>query len=225
MSGLRRKPFALRNNEVDMKDFDWEIYLLNYPELVNQGIRTKIDACDHYKKTGFLQKRSYQIPTSFNSERYIRAHGHLGLATPREAYIHFMKIGTVVRKNEGMKRVSQSYRLPIGQPQIRKPVIIQNRLLNKKNNQTTITIQPIPKNPLLRPQRSVPPRRNFNAPVVPTKVQVAQQKRQPASLNKITHTHTKRKVREILPGELVLREPPSSYFARMNILGPPRYLN
>ena len=89
--GSIRKPAVLRNMGVDMKDFDWEVYLLNHPDLVAKGIRTKNDACNHFKATGYWEKRSFQVPSSFNAERYMKFHSHLGLKSPRDAYIHFMK--------------------------------------------------------------------------------------------------------------------------------------
>lgn len=81
-----------------MSDFDWEVYLFKYPDLIQQGIRTKKDACLHYKNSGFLENRNCSLPSSFDAEKYIRLYRHLGLKTPKDAYLHYMKIGTFFNK-------------------------------------------------------------------------------------------------------------------------------
>lgn len=84
--------------DIDMSDFDWEIYLFKYPDLIQQGIRTKQDACRHYKNYGFSENRNCMVPSSFDAEKYIRLYRFLGLKTPKDAYLHYMKIGTFLNK-------------------------------------------------------------------------------------------------------------------------------
>lgn len=221
MSGITRKPAVLRNIGVDMKDFDWEVYLLNHPDLVAKGIRTKNDACNHFKASGYWEKRSSQIPPSFNSERYIKFHSQLGLKSPREAYIHFMKVGSVIKRNEGFKRTSQPYRTPVAS-QYRRPVIINTKsaAVVKPNNKAPTTIHPLPNPSFQRPRRVVQPM------VVKHHVaSVRQQQKSNSIIPSLLSMNTKRNIRQPKPGELVLREPPSSYFARLGVLGPPKYLN
>lgn len=192
-----RKPVVLRKNNVDMTNFDWEVYLLNHPELALKGIRTKNDACNHYRTIGYWEKWSFQVPPSFNAERYIQSHSHLDLKSPRDAYLHFMKIGTIIRRNEGVKRTSQAYRVPATRPPY-----------HRKHAMPNSTPPPPPPRPL-------PPRRIAQPAVV--------KQLQPLRPNILFHA--KRKMREPKPGELVLREPPSVYFARMGVLGSPKYIN
>lgn len=219
MRVFKRIPAVLKFQDVDMKDFDWEIYLLNYPELVAKGIRSKNDAYNHYRRTGHLENRTSQIPSSFNAERYIRFHGHLGLKTPREAYIHYMRIGKVVKRNEGQRRTAQPYRVPAATSQSRRPV--SNTKVAAKQNKPPVTIHPLP-NPFQRPRRVVQP--------VIVKSHTPTIMKQPhRRVNQVTPSlfsfHGKRNVKQPKPGELVLRESPSSYFARLGVLGPPRYVN
>ncbi len=222
MSGFKRKPVVLQNMGVDMKDFDWEVYLLNYPELVAKGIRTKNDACGHYKASGYWEKRSSQVPASFNAERYMKFHSHLGLKSPRDAYIHFMRIGSVIKRNNDFKRTSQPYRTPVAS-QYRRPVITNTKTaaVTAKPSKPSTTIHPLPNPSFQRPRRVVQP--------VVVKHHVAtvrqQQHQRSDSIIPSLLTMNKRNVRQPKPGELVLREPPSSYFARMGVLGPPRYVN
>ena len=74
-----------------LKKFDWEIYLLNYPELTD--LQTQQDTVLHYAHVGHLENRTDQISELFDWERYANAYKHLWLITPREAYIHFMRHG------------------------------------------------------------------------------------------------------------------------------------
>lgn len=75
----------------NLKNFDWEIYLLNYPDLVD--LKTRQDACLHYTHIGQYENRSDEIPNNFDAERYLKTYSHLWLKTERDAYIHFMKMG------------------------------------------------------------------------------------------------------------------------------------
>jgi hypothetical protein len=222
MPNFIRKPTVLRNIGVDMKDFDWEIYLLNYPELVAKGIRTKNDACNHYKSSGYWEKRSSQIPPSFHAERYMKSYSHLGLKTPREAYIHFMKVGSIINKHEGFKRTSQPYRTPAAS-QHRRPIPVKTSTSSvvKPNNKPPTTIHPMPNPSLQRPRRVVQPA------IVKHHVASIRQKQKPNNIipSLLSMHHVKRNVRQAKPGELVLHEPPSSYFARLGVLGPPKYVN
>lgn len=217
--GSIRKPAVLRNMGVDMKDFDWEVYLLNHPDLVAKGIRTKNDACNHFKATGYWEKRSFQVPSSFNAERYMKFHSHLGLKSPRDAYIHFMKVGSVIKRTEGFKRTSQPYRTPIAS-QYRRPVITNTKTAVKPNNKPPTTIHPLPNPSFQRPRRVVQP-----VVVKHHVASVRQQQKSNSIVPSLLTMNTKRNVKQPKPGELVLREPPSSYFARMGVLGPPRYIN
>jgi hypothetical protein len=81
-----------------MSDFDWEIYLFKYPDLIQQGIRTKKEACLHYQNFGFLENRNCSLPISFDAEKYMRLYRHIGLKTPKDAYLHYMKIGAFFNK-------------------------------------------------------------------------------------------------------------------------------
>lgn len=229
MNGPKRTPIVLRNIVADMKDFDWEIYLLNYPELMEKGIRTKEDACNHYKKIGFWEKRNCLISDKFDAERYLKAYGHLGLKTPRDAYIHFMRVGRVLRRGDGFKRTTQAYRMPVASRQ--RNVIEQNRQFNKQNNSVPLQSSPLPRHQLQAqtspPQQQQPAlRRHFQPLVVRQAIAARQQNRLPA--NSIVPTllsmNTKRQVKQPKPGQLVIHEPPSSYFARMYKLGPPKYI-
>lgn len=74
------------------KNFDWETYRLNYPELADQ-LPTEQDALLHYVYAGRMENRNYQIPTIFDWEKYSNAYRHLCLNTPRETYLHFMRLG------------------------------------------------------------------------------------------------------------------------------------
>lgn len=42
---------------MSIKDFDWEYYLVKYPDLANAGINTKQKAIVHYKRYGAKEKR------------------------------------------------------------------------------------------------------------------------------------------------------------------------
>ena len=74
-----------------LKNFDWEIYLLNYPEL--SDLQTQQDTTLHYAHVGHLENRTDKIPELFDWEKYANTYKHLWLVTPREAYIHFMRLG------------------------------------------------------------------------------------------------------------------------------------
>ena len=199
-----RKPIVLRNNAVDLSNFDWEVYLLNYPELASRGIRTEHDACQHYKSHGFWEKRSSQVPSSFHAEQYMARHSHLGLKSPREAYLHFMRIGTVVRRAEGFRRTSQAYRAPAAtQP--------------RRSVANTPPVREKPSPPLVRPRRTI------QSSIV--KQYATRQQKSKTIMPSFFSMNTRRNVRQPKPGELVLREPPSQYFARNCVLGPPKYLN
>lgn len=209
MSVSKKKPIVLRNIVADMKDFDWEVYLLNYPELFSKGVRTRQDACNHYKNIGFWEKRSSRVPEKFNSTSYIKAHGHLGIKTPREAYLHFMKVGKVVRRNEGFRQNIRPYRLPIASQ--RRPVPLQQTTTNVATN-TAPSPPPPPKPPVVA-------RRIFQPSVIKRTTKTN-------TPNFLSFTQTKKHVvKQPKPGQLVLKEPPSSYFQKHYKLGPPKYLN
>jgi hypothetical protein len=72
------------------KNFDWEVYLLNYPDLVD--LSTQQDAFLHYSQVGTFQNRTDYVPEIFDWEKYLQTYSHLTLLnTARDAYIHFMK--------------------------------------------------------------------------------------------------------------------------------------
>lgn len=219
MSGSTRKPAVLRNMGVDMKDFDWKVYLLNHPDLVAKGIRTQHDACNHFKASGYWEKRSSDVPSSFNAERYIKVHSHLGFKSARDAYIHFMEVGSVIKRNEGFKRTSQPYRTPVAS-QYRRRVLVNTKSAVKPNNKPSTTIHPLPNPSFQRPRRVVQP-----VVVKQHVASVRQQQKSNSIIPSLLTMNTKRNVRQPKPGELVLREPPSTYFARLGVLGPPTYLN
>lgn len=198
-----RKPIVLRNIVADMTNFDWEIYLLNYPELVQKGIRTKNDACSHYKSIGFWEKRSCSISDKFDAEKYLKTYAYLGLKTPRDAYMHFMRIGGMIRKNEGMDRHTQAYKMPAMRSSVRRA--FEKRVFNKDDKpivaaaaeETVSTAN----NVIKRPVNTIIP-----------------------SLFSI-HGKKQRSIKKPKTGELILREPPSSYFGKMCIIGPPKFIN
>lgn len=212
MSSANRKPVILlsRNIVADMKDFDWEVYLLNYPDLVKQGICTKTDACNHYKKIGFWEKRSCRISDKFDAERYLKTYGHLGLKTPRDAYIHFMRIGSLLKKNEGLRKNIQPYRLPVATQEKKKPVIadVKPKILPQTSTKSAFIV------PLRRAQPQVLRRSLFSS-----------QSKNNTIIPSLLTMNTRRNVKQPKPGELVLTEPPSSYFKKICIIGPPKYLN
>jgi len=74
-----------------LNNFDWEIYLLNYPDLVD--LQTEHDASLHYIHIGHLENRTDLIPVIFDVEKYFNTYQHLRLQTARDAYIHFMRTG------------------------------------------------------------------------------------------------------------------------------------
>ena len=194
----RRKPVSLRNIVADMRGFDWEVYLLNYPEL---GLRTKDDAHNHYKKIGFWEKRSCTVSDKFDAAGYMAKHAHLGFKSPRDAYVHFMRVGKSVAKNEGLRRNIRPYRLPTAPSGHRRRVA------------PVAPVPSAPPPPLAITPRPPPPQPFRRAPV-PKAVSIAASAPRP-----------KRKVKEPKPGELVLKEPPSSYFAKICVIGPPKYVN
>lgn len=216
----KRKPNVLFRNVVpDMTDFDWEIYLLNYPDLIQQGIRTKTDACSHYKRIGFAEKRSCSIPVSFQNEMYLKKYGHIGLKTSREAYIHYKKMGNVLQKSEGFKRNLQPYRLPVSN--VRKP--IPQKVEKPKAPPTTLlpTLETIirPRSHSRRLYQPFVVRRTTGSQMIKTKLAPKTFMTFPLSRN------MKHEVRQVRPGELMLKEPPSSYFRKICTIGPPKYLN
>lgn len=220
---VHRKPAILfsRNIIADMKNFDWEIYLLNYPELAKHGILTKADACAHYKKIGYWEKRSCAISDKFDAEKYLKTHGHLGLKTPRDAYIHFMKIGSLIKKHEGFKRNIQPYRLPVQ---------------TKKQQPTTVVVHEIPKTtqPSFSPRKfitinrkaSVP--KEIQQPFLPYKkdfVRTIRRFQPQTAIVKHSQPQSLLNFKNPKPGELVLNEPPSSFFRKICTIGPVKYLN
>lgn len=211
MSVLKRNPIALRRIVADVKNFDWEIYLLNYPELVNKGIKTKEDAINHYKKIGFFENRSFKITGNFDAEKYLKEHASIGLKTPRDAYIHSKRVSSLKKRNEDFKRNLQAYRVPIAS-QNRK--IVNNKAFIKQNNPPTQIHQPP------QPQQ---PRRI----VQPFAIRQANSRLNPKNniVPSIFTMNARRLVKQPKPGQLVLHEPPSSYFGKRGLLGPPKYLN
>lgn len=190
-----RKPFVSRNIVADMTNFDWEIYLLNYPELVQKGINTKSAACHHYKTIGFWEQRSCSISDKFDSEKYLKTYSYLGLKTPRDAYIHFMKVGTLMKKNDGMHRQTEAYRMPAMRSSVKRH--FGNKIFMKQEKPAVV--EDVVTKTIKRPSNIV----------IPSLVSM--------------HTNTKRNIKQPKPGQLVLlHEPPSSYFRRMCIVHPPK---
>lgn len=223
---VHRKPSILfsRNIIADMKNFDWEIYLLNYPELVQNGIRTKADACGHYKKIGYWEKRSCSISDKFDAEKYLKTHAHLGLKTHRDAYMHFMKVGSLIKKHEGFKRNIQPYRLPVTTPQTKKQTVVAEK--PKPHNQPAF----LPRSFIVNRKPGAPPKEIRQA-FLPHKKDLVgaigkpQQVMVRHPLRNTGVSIIKRNIKQPKPGELVLNEPPSSYFRKICTIGPPKYLN
>jgi hypothetical protein len=176
------------------------VYLLNYPELVQKGVRTKDDAHNHYKKTGYWEKRSCSVSDKFDAVGYMRKHAHLGFKSARDAYVHFMRVGRPAAKNEGFRRNIQPYRLQTA-PSARRLRVAP-----------TMPVQSPPPPPLALTPR--PPPQPFRRVAVPSAVTMSAKSAPP-----------KRKVKQPKPGELVLNEPPSSYFKKHFTIGPPKYVN
>lgn len=210
MSVAKKKPVVLRNIVADMKDFDWEVYLLNYSDLASKGIRTKQDACNHYKNIGFWERRSSRVPDKFNATSYMQTHSHLNLKTPREAYIHFMNVGKVLRRNESVRQNIRPYRLPVASQ--RRPVPWPHATTTNIATNTAPSPPPAQKTPAVA-------RRIFQ----PSVVKRAAKTIVPTLLS---FTQTKKHVvKQPKPGQLVLTEAPSSYFQKHFKIGPPKYLN
>lgn len=216
----RRKPFALRNIVADMKDFDWEVYLLNYPELAQQGVRTKADAHNHYKKIGFWEKRSCAVSDKFDVAAYTAKHAHLGFRSPRDAYVHFMRVGKLAVRNDGFRRNIRPYRLPVA-PSLQKRYIAPT------------TPAPAPPAPalVLAPRPRPHPFRRSPVPALVAAMSSNAPKPNPATTKPFSAASSAlrpakhRSVKQPKPGELVLNEPPSSYFKKICIIGPPKILN
>lgn len=196
----RRKPVSLRNIVADMKGFDWEVYLLNHPEL---GLRTKEDANNHYKKIGFWEKRSCSVSDKFDAAGYMARNAHLGFRSARDAYVHFMRVGRPATRNEGLQKNIRPYRLATA------PSPHRRRVYN------TAPVPATPPPPLvLTPRPPPPPQPSRRAPVPKIVTIAANTPQQP-----------KRNVKQPKPGQLVLKEPPSSYFAKICVIGPPKIVN
>lgn len=89
----------------DLKNFDKEIYRLNYPEL----IPTQQDAIVHYAHVGHLENRTDQVPTLFDWEKYANTYRHLCLSTPRDAYLHFARLGLKYKQEKTKKPIAMLF--------------------------------------------------------------------------------------------------------------------
>lgn len=198
MTAARRKPVSLRNIVADMRGFDAEVYLLNYPEL---KLRTHEDARDHYKKIGFWEKRSCAVSDKFDAAGYTARNAHLGFRSERDAYIHFMRVGRSAAKNEGFRKNIRPYRLPTAP--------------SPYTRRATVNATPVPATPPPPLALTPPPHPSRRAPVPRAVATAASTPPQPKHHN----------VKQPKPGQLVLKEPPSSYFAKICVIGPPKILN
>lgn len=322
--------------EPDLTNFDWQIYLFKYPDLIENGVRTKNDACIHYKNIGYLENRSCEIPSSFDAERYIRLYRNMGITTPKDAYIHYKKVGAFFNrvKNRANEAIDLSIfqqktneELPIRKANapkvlhplkqlkpkpntLRKEIIVKEENIflpssnaivvataTKRRPRVPSQLHPLkPKSSIVRDVIIVEEKQVATFPAPPTPKPVTLPRRRPIILSKPTKTPlpttniilstiqpqpphikkptpiqntfkpirqsqlpksrfnrgyqpsivklsnaptkkpistpllsiltmNKRNIREPKPGQLVLTESPSSYFGKLGVLGPPRYLN
>lgn len=133
------------------KNFDWEIYRLNYPEFIGL-LQTQHDALFHYAHVGRLENRTDQVPSIFDWERYANTYKHLSLNTPRESYLHFACLGLKYKKEKttsplGMLLLSQYEK-----------IMEHNRSMVRPVNKD-FRLPPLPKN-----MTSPPQYRQTNAP-------------------------------------------------------------
>jgi hypothetical protein len=82
-------------NKRCINTFNWEIYLKNYPELVDEGINNEYDALNHYEKIGKLEDRIYNIHNTYiynnNITDYI------------EKYCNNINVEHIISKNNGIE--------------------------------------------------------------------------------------------------------------------------
>lgn len=138
-----------------LKKFDWEIYLLNYPELTD--LQTQQDTALHYAHVGHLENRTDRISELFDWERYANAYKHLWLVTPREAYIHFMRHGLKYKQENSSQPL---HMLILAQYD---KIIKHNQSLIKT---PTIPLKPFTLPPRPKNQTSSPEHRQPHAPNV-----------------------------------------------------------
>ncbi len=90
-------------NIVDKEEFDWETYINNYPDLMNNGINNKEKAIEHWNKYGKNEGRIFikiELDEDFDWEQYINNYDDLinsGINNKSDALDHWLKHG----KNEG----------------------------------------------------------------------------------------------------------------------------
>ena len=58
-------------------NFDWEVYIANYPDLL--VILTQKDALAHYAEAGQMENRTDEVPDIFDAEKYSKTFPHLSL--------------------------------------------------------------------------------------------------------------------------------------------------
>ena len=79
-------------------NFDWEVYMANYPELLE--LQTEQDALSHFHQVGQHENRTDEVPDIFDAEKYAKSVPQLSLKTLRDAYIHFMKKGLALQNQQ-----------------------------------------------------------------------------------------------------------------------------
>jgi len=133
-----------------LKHFDWEIYLLNNPDLTD--LHTQQDARHHYAQVGHLENRHDQVSSLFDWERYSNAYKHLWLNTAREAYIHFMRLGLKYKHEE---TVQPLHVLILSQY---KKIIENNRsaIRTLEGDRKPFVLPPRPKNQTSTPEHRLP---------------------------------------------------------------------
>lgn len=69
---------------------DWEIYLVNNPDLCRHGILTEGACRRHFLSCGMTEGRSDKVPEDFDAIPYMQA---FKLPDPRTAYLHYKHVG------------------------------------------------------------------------------------------------------------------------------------
>jgi hypothetical protein len=135
------------------------------------------------------------------------------LKTPRDAYLHFKKMGTMLQRTERSKKHIHPYRLPVATTRKKTPD-------TPPPTRETATTHILPAaETIVRPFSQ----RRLSQPAVVRRVP-PQFKPTTLTTTPYTARKTQHRVRQPKPGELVLNEPPSSYFRKICTIGPPKYL-
>lgn len=96
--------------------FDWEQYLLLYPDLLTNGYRTKIDAYKHWIYCGQNENRICKIDweksEDFDKDFYSKKYADLkenGIVTKEQLYMHWVKNGKAENRSASIKPLEVLY--------------------------------------------------------------------------------------------------------------------